>query len=1128
MLDGFRFHRLLSAPRPPDPSQRPDPAPAQLFAALIAAHADLTQDADVDAAPHPRAPDQVPAVAAGTAAARAPGTAAVAVAWMRMPGDPHLRILVGGNPYFPAAGTVASAAVEGVAVPVLYPPGSTGVPVDTADLVAALAGFPCWLRCEGTADALWGTAAGSGAHNGNGSGDRHGDGPARHGSFDDYAAHLPGAFAWLVIGQPVPTGVVDTERGDLLRMIPFLRQRERDEHARLELERAEARYRELTRSTATGMWDVRVLVGAPTSTAARLTAALLCGAGDVDDLPYLLTPARGGPTSLAEALGPTTMPRAAQAPQAISAGPGGTWTAGPSGPAGRPGFGPGPGGPGPGRAGPGGIVTGPVGNPGTGRPGPAVGGPATAGVDASFPFRAGGELLAALARPPRRELPGITLVTPHTFDVTPEGVIQASRPMAPAAALNGTAHRLVGEAASLPGTAARLPGTATVPDGGLVLGQVLDAAWSPAGVLPVPRSTLNRHGFVSGATGSGKSQTVRSLLESLARAADPVPWLVLEPAKAEYARMAGRLAGHSEVIVIKPGRLDAPPAALNPLEPEPGFPLQSHIDLVRALFLAAFEAHEPFPQVLARALTVCYTDTGWDLVAGQMRPEYRPRFRDDEPAVPVRPRYPTLGDLQRTAARVVENIGYGAEVTADVRGFVDVRIGSLREGTPGRFFEGGHPIDVGALLTRNVVFELEDITNDQDKAFLLGAVLIRIVEHLRVKYGSAGTGELRHVLVVEEAHRLLKNVESGPAAAAVELFASLLAEIRAYGEGVLVVEQIPSKIIPDVLKNTALKVMHRLPSAEDRAAVGATMNLREEQSELVVALPPGVAAVAVDGMDRPVLVRMTPGTDRESMGEASYDGAPLGGRRSILCGADCRRDGACTLRQINDAAHLASSPRLVVWVETVAAHQVIGLAHLLGQKPPKPVAPLSGELLALPTRTRDCLLAQAVDRVVAARATLLRGHVDPDDFAGRLAGTLAGLLAGAAPDDADTRRWTAGSYRYQDVRRTLNEAQTGPDADRPHPETPDWRRRGLSLVSQTVPAQFAELRDSAHYAPGADAVSLGDLATSGLAVAVKTLRVCRKISRSFPGPPVLVWYGLYGGHPAGARGEVRGGVPASG
>src|SRR6185369_13065314 len=109
-------------------------------------------------------------------------------------------------------------------------------------------------------------------------------------------------------------------------------------------------------------------------------------------------------------------------------------------------------------------------------------------------------------------------------------------------------------------------------------------------------------------------------------------------------------------------------------------------------------------------------------------------------------------------------------------------------------------------------------------------------------------------LVVEEAHRLLKRALRGPAAGAVELFAALLAEIRAYGEGVVVVEQIPAKLAPDVVKNTALKIMHRLPAQDDRIAVGGAMNLGARQSEQVVALPPGRAAVAVDGMDRPVLV----------------------------------------------------------------------------------------------------------------------------------------------------------------------------------------------------------------------------------------------------------------------------------
>ena len=444
---------------------------------------------------------------------------------------------------------------------------------------------------------------------------------------------------------------------------------------------------------------------------------------------------------------------------------------------------------------------------------------------ATSAFLASTEYLSNLVGPPSVEMPGIRLHRTNPFDVTPE------------------------------------------PNGGggaIPLGVALDQAGEGAQALSVTRSTLNRHTFVTGATGSGKSQTTRWLLEQLARAEQPVPWLVLEPAKAEYVRMAGRLRGVVPVIRIRPGAPDVPPPCLNPLEPAEGFPLQSHLDLVRALFMAAFEAGEPFPQALALALTRCYEEAGWDLVTGEPRPAQKPRRTSGETPEAAEPSYPTLSDLQRTARAVVEGLGYGREVMGNVRGFVDVRIGSLCTGTPGRFFQGGHPLDIERLLTQHVVVELEGVTDDQDKAFLIGAFIIRIVEHLRVKYGDTGADELKHVLVVEEAHRLLKNVEEGPAAAAVELFASMLAEIRAYGEGILVVEQIPAKVSVDVIKNTALKVVHRLPADDDRDAVGGTMNLTEEQSEFVVSLAPGVAAVSADGMDHPILASIAAGDSRES------------------------------------------------------------------------------------------------------------------------------------------------------------------------------------------------------------------------------------------------------------------------
>ncbi|MCK9877617.1 ATP-binding protein [Frankia sp. Ag45/Mut15] len=1064
MLDGFQFHRILSAPRRPDPGAGPDPVPSALFAALVGAHAEL-----------------IALEGEGRS-----GTG-LALAWLRGPGETHIQVLAGGRPYFPPDTAALTAAVlasppaptgpeqhpddpprgllEGAwpghrlprlppppgspppgvhrsgepqsasrrpdqhsdPVPMLYPPGATARPVPSETVAANLARLPYWLRCAGAPDALWANGSSGQPGGGNAAGGGGGGGP-RRGSFDDYAAHLSGPFAWLVVAWPVPPEHLEAERDALTRSIPALRMREHDQGARLDLERAENRHRELGRAAASGMWDVEILVGAASRASAFSVAALLGGASDLDDLPYTLRPL-GPVSSLAGALAARTPP----------------------------------------------------------------GSPASA----RSPFRAGAELLAALARPPARELPGITLVTPHTFDVTPEGPNRTG------------------------------PADPTGSPGAVRLGDVLDAGWSPAGTLSVTRATLNRHAFVCGATGSGKSQTVRGLLESLTRMPDAIPWLVLEPAKAEYARMAGRLAdltdpahpgggGRGEVLVIRPGRLDAPPASLNPLEPEAGFPLQSHLDLVRALFLAAFEAHEPFPQVLARALTACYVDLGWNLVLDRPEPAHRPRLHvrgpRADPLVDARRRYPTLGDLQRTATRTVENIGYGAEVTADVRGFVDVRIGSLRQGSPGRFFEGGHPLDIGALLTRNVVFELEDITSDQDKAFLLGAVLIRVVEHLRVRYGATGAGGLRHVLVVEEAHRLLKNVTDGPAAAAVELFASLLAEIRAYGEGLVVVEQIPAKILPDVIKNTALKVMHRLPAADDREAVGATMNLRPEQSEVVVALPAGVAAVSVDGMDRPVLARMTAGDARESTRQARHVSVPLAARRSPRCGPVCRTERPCDLGETETAALAANDPLVVLWVEALAAHQVMGFAHLLREDPFGPSAALRAQLEAARPRHLDCLLAHAVDRAVAARATLLAPFVDPDEFADALHATLRRRLAGPADtgdrDGTDSRRLTAGVYRWQDIRVALGEA-VGRDGENapPHPLTDAWYDRGLDITGDTLGEQLSWLRTSTVYTQGADQVCLGDTTGSGLLEAVRKIgggtdqpAVLRAVRRACDGP----------------------------
>ena len=60
---------------------------------------------------------------------------------------------------------------------------------------------------------------------------------------------------------------------------------------------------------------------------------------------------------------------------------------------------------------------------------------------------------------------------------------------------------------------------------------------------------------------------------------------------------------------------------------------------------------------------------------------------------------------------------------------------------------------------------------------------------------------------------------------AVEHFTNMLAEMRSYGQGVIVAEQIPSKISPDVIKNSSNKIIHRIVSKDDQEIIANTVGL---------------------------------------------------------------------------------------------------------------------------------------------------------------------------------------------------------------------------------------------------------------------------------------------------------------
>lgn len=899
------------------------------------------------------------AIASGQASA-APGTGVpaagavrgmVAFGWIRPDPAGPVHVVVAGN-------ALAGSVTPRGDVLVCLPAGARGTALPPGDMNRLLNGIGTWREIAAISDGLLsispaagGSPDGSFPGGGVSSGFRpahggHATGRMAPGLEEGLLGSWTGAFGWMIVATPLPAADLRSFADGVARRLNLAQATaDRFPERAVEAQRLSERHAEARRGNSSGFWSIRFLAGGADAASADRVTGLLCASAALDGLPYTLVPA----------------PLEGAAP-------------------------------------------------------PPVGGGGLTDYSAPVaPFRGSTELLAALARPPETEVPGVRLMLRPEFDVTPDS------------GDHGGPDTIAGGA-----------------DSGIVLGDILDRNLMPAGPFRISLESLNRHVFVCGATGAGKSHTVRSMLE--AATAQSIPWLVIEPAKAEYRLMAARLGigepgtGEPAVVRIRPGEADAIAAGLNPLAPATvdgaTFPLQTHADLVRALFVASFRSDEPFPQVLSAALIRVYGEAGWDMALGE--PRYSPASGRSDPlqlgstlpgstlpgsaARAPALAYPTLGDLQRASERVVGEIGYSQRVTDDVLGFIRVRLASLGAGTTGRFLDGGHPIDFGALLRHNVVLEIEDIGDDRDKAFLMGTVLIHLVEHLRLTHeaeradpgrsapGRAGAGgtRLRHLTVVEEAHRLLRRSEpgeqAGSGAHAVEMFAGLLAEIRAYGEGLIIAEQIPARIVSDVLKNTAVKVTHRLPAADDRDAVGATMNATEAQSRYLVTLPPGRAAAFTDGMDFPVLVEVPDATERESGAPApTGDPGAVCSPRSGTCGKLCVAR-LCTLREMRLAQRAVEDhPWLRLWAELTV------LAHLAGRPVPVPEPDTLAALKVLAPRLVQCALSHVADSVTAQWLPVIAG-ISVQFSPGELAVHTSAVLTARTERDAwvcapDEPRW---------------------------------------------------------------------------------------------------------------------------
>jgi hypothetical protein len=364
--------------------------------------------------------------------------------------------------------------------------------------------------------------------------------------------------------------------------------------------------------------------------------------------------------------------------------------------------------------------------------------------------------------------------------------------------------------------------------------------------IEIQKESINKHIFIAGVTGSGKTTTCQRLLHSA-----KMPFMVIEPAKTEYRVLTKE---YDDILIFTLNNETVAPFRLNPFELFKGESITSRVDMIKANIEAAFDMEAAIPQIIETALYRCYEEYGWD-IATNTNNRFTNPFADGVFS------FPTLSDLVIQTEVIVNEQGFDDRLKNDYIGSIKARLQGLLIGAKGFMLNAKRSVDFTELVERNVIIELEDIKNGAEKSLIMGFILINLNEAIKRKHTEYKQKDkaFQHITLIEEAHRLLSKFSAGDNPSkklGVETFADMLAEVRKYGESLIIVDQIPNKLTPEVLKNTNTKIVHKLFASDDKDAIGNTMALDKEQKEFLSSLETGRVIVSNQDFVKPIQVQI--------------------------------------------------------------------------------------------------------------------------------------------------------------------------------------------------------------------------------------------------------------------------------
>lgn len=356
-------------------------------------------------------------------------------------------------------------------------------------------------------------------------------------------------------------------------------------------------------------------------------------------------------------------------------------------------------------------------------------------------------------------------------------------------------------------------------------------------------SEISKHVFVTGSTGSGKSNTVYLLINELLKQNKKV--LIIEPTKGDYKKVFG--GRKDKNITVYSTREDEKNLLkINPFAFPDGIRVIEHVERLVEIFGVCWPMYAAMPAVLKNSILSAYEACGWDLRHSTCK--YSKLF-------------PTISDVIVQLKRIISSSQYSANTKGDYVGALQTRLESLTNGIYSAILSSTDIVPYESLYDSNVIIDLHNLGSSETRSMLMALIVLGLTEWRMSQNAEDMDKELEHVTILEEAHCILPRVSkqqsqesSNMLGKSVEMISSAIAEMRTYGESFIIVDQSPSAVDEAAIRNTNTKIVMNLPDGDDREIAGKSIALtKEEQISELAKLSTGEAIIWQRGWGGPVL-----------------------------------------------------------------------------------------------------------------------------------------------------------------------------------------------------------------------------------------------------------------------------------